>query len=159
MIFCNRDYRETQKNSAYYSDIQHFKEVCMIRKIDGILLSSPDAKKLSAFYRDMLGLKIGMEAEMGDGGDKVYVFQLRDGSDLVVMDHSKIKGKSPQPERYMINFEVDDIDTEVKRLKEKKAKLIQDIYHIEEYGRVATFEDPDGNYFQLVQVRAKPMTN
>jgi predicted enzyme related to lactoylglutathione lyase len=131
----------------------------MIRKIDGILLSSPDAKKLSEFYRDKLGLKIGMEAEMGDGGDKVYGFGLTSGSDFVVMDHSKVKGKSMQPERYMINFEVDDIEADVKRLKEVKVKLVSDIYHIEEYGQVATFEDPDGNYFQLVQIRAKRTIN
>jgi predicted enzyme related to lactoylglutathione lyase len=127
----------------------------MIRKIDGILLSSSDAKKLSAFYSNVLGLKIGMEADMGDDGDKVYGFTLKSGSDFVIMDHSKVKGKSIQPERYMINFEVDDIETEVKRLKSAKTKLVTDIYHIEDYGRVATFEDPDGNYFQLVQVRAK----
>jgi len=131
----------------------------MIYGIDGILLSSNDATKLSKFYRDVVGLKIGMEADMGDSGDKVYGFSLKNGSDFVVMDHSKVKGKSTQPERYMINFTVDDIEADVKRLKEANVKLISDIYHIEDYGQVATFEDPDGNYFQLVQVKAKRMTN
>lgn len=131
----------------------------MINGIDGILLSSSNAQKLSAFYRDVLGLKIGMEADMGDNGDKVYGFNLKNGSSFVVMDHSKVKGKSSQPERYMINFEVDDIESEVKRLKKAKVKLISDIYHIEDYGQVATFEDPDGNYFQIVQVKAKRMVN
>ena len=28
-------------------------------------------------------------------------------------------------------------------------------YHEEGYGYIATFADPDGNYFQLVQIRAK----
>jgi len=32
--------------------------------------------------------------------------------------------------------------------------LVQDTYHIEGYGYISTFEDVDGNYFQLVQVRA-----
>ena len=53
----------------------------------------------------------------------------------------------------MFNLEVDDIEKEVKRLKHARAKLVQDIYHIEDYGKIATFEDVDGNYFQLVQVR------
>lgn len=127
----------------------------MIRSIDGIMLSSSDAKKLSAFYRDTVGLKVTMEAEMGDGKNKVYGFSTKGGSDFVVMDHSKVKGKNPHPERYIINFEVDDIEAEVKRMKSAKVKLIQDIYHIQEYGQVATFEDPDGNYFQVVQIRAK----
>jgi len=126
----------------------------MIRTIDGILLSSFDAKKLSAFYRDTVGLKITMEAEMGDKGDKVYGFGLKSGPDFVVMDHSTVTGANKQPQRYIINFEVDDIEAEVKRLKKAKVRLIADIYHIEGYGRVATFEDPDGNYFQFVQIRA-----
>jgi predicted enzyme related to lactoylglutathione lyase len=127
----------------------------MIRKIDGILLSSDNAKKLSTFYHDIVGLKVTMEAEMGDNGDMVYGFSTKGGSDFTVMDHSKIKGKTREPERYMINFEVDDIEAEVRRMKKARVKLIADIYHIQDYGHVATFEDPDGNYFQLVQVRAK----
>jgi predicted enzyme related to lactoylglutathione lyase len=55
----------------------------------------------------------------------------------------------------MINLEVDDIEGEVARLKKKKVKVIAGIYHIQDYGYIATFEDPDGNYFQFVQVRAK----
>lgn len=127
----------------------------MIRKIDGVLLSSPDAKKLSGFYQDVVGLTVTMEAEMGDKGDMVYGFALKGGSDFVVMDHSDVKGKNKDPARFMINFEVDDIEKEVKRLKKSRVKLLSDIYHIENYGHVATFEDPDGNYFQLVQIRAK----
>ena len=53
----------------------------------------------------------------------------------------------------MFNLEVDDIEKEVERLKKAMVKLIQDIYHIEDYGKIATFEDVDGNYFQLVQTR------
>ena len=54
----------------------------------------------------------------------------------------------------MINFEVDKIEPEVERVKKAGAKLIQEIYHVESYGYIATFEDIDGNYFQLVQVQA-----
>jgi predicted enzyme related to lactoylglutathione lyase len=96
-----------------------------------------------------------MEAEMGDAGDKVYGFSTKGGSDFVVMDHSEVKGKNKDPTRYMINFEVDDIEKEVSRLKKFRVKLLADIYHIENYGHVATFEDPDGNYFQIVQIREK----
>jgi len=33
-------------------------------------------------------------------------------------------------------------------------ELVADIYHIQDYGYIATFEDPDGNYFQLVKTKA-----
>ncbi len=127
----------------------------MIRKIDGVLLSSPNAKKLASFYTDKVGVKFPMVMEMGDGGDEVYGASWKNSSDFAILDHSKVKGKNTQPARYMLNFEVDDIAKEFKKLKKAKVKVIAPIYHIESYGHVATFEDVDGNYFQLVQVRAK----
>jgi len=39
-------------------------------------------------------------------------------------------------------------------LKKAGVKVVAEIYHVEGYGWLATFEDLDGNYFQLVQVRA-----
>lgn len=124
----------------------------MIRKIEAVLLASPDAKKLAAFYRTKVGVKFGFEAEMGEG-DQVFGASWKGSSDFVVLDHSKVKGKNKQPERYMLNFEVDDIEKEFAKLKKNKVKVIAPIYHIEDYGHVATFEDIDGNYFQFVQVR------
>ena len=58
----------------------------------------------------------------------------------------------------IFNLEVYDIEKEVKRLKKNGVKLVKDIYHVEGYGCIATFEDIGGNYFQTVQVRAKKMT-
>lgn len=127
----------------------------MIRKIDGVLLSSPNAKKLAAFYSDSVGIQFPMVMEMGNSGDKVYGASWKGSSDFAVLDHSKVKGKNREPERYMLNFEVDDIEKEFAKLKKAKVKVVSPIYHIESYGHVATFEDIDGNYFQLVQVRAK----
>jgi predicted enzyme related to lactoylglutathione lyase len=126
----------------------------MIRKIEAVLLSSPNAKKLAAFYTAKVGVKFQFEGEMGDG-DNVYGASWKNSSDFVVMDHSKVKAASREPERYMINFEVDDIEKEFARVKKAGVKVISPIYHIESYGHVATFEDPDGNFFQFVQVRAK----
>ncbi len=126
----------------------------MIKKIDAVLLSSPNAKKLAAFYTDTVGVKFQFEGEMGDG-DNVYGASFKGSGDFTVMDHSKVKGKSTQPERFMVNFEVDNVQKEFNRLKKNGVKVISPVYHIQDYGYIATFEDPDGNYFQLVQVRAK----
>lgn len=54
----------------------------------------------------------------------------------------------------MFNLETDNIEEEVKKLDKAGVKKVQDTYHMENYGHIATFEDVDGNYFQLVQVRA-----
>ena len=121
----------------------------MIKKLDGVLLSSENTTKLVKFYREIVGLKQGVEFEMEDG-KKVYSF---DDVQLFINPHSEVSGKNKNPERFMLNFEVDDIEKEVEKVKKAGAKQTQDIYHIEGYGLVSTFEDVDGNFFQLVQVK------
>jgi len=113
----------------------------MIRALEAVILSSENAKKLAEFYREKVGLVQG------------YDFEFK-GASLYILDHSDIKGKNSQGPRVMFNLEVDDIEKEAKRLNNADVKKVQDIYHVEGYGLIATFEDPDGNYFQLVQIRA-----
>lgn len=121
----------------------------MVKKLEGVLLSSEDPDKLAKFYKEVVGLKQGMEFEMEEG-KTAYSF---DDAQLFINPHSEVKGKNPNPQRYMLNFEVDNIEKEAEKVEKGGAKKIQDIYHIEGYGLISTFEDPDGNYFQLVQVR------
>jgi len=125
----------------------------MFKGIESIILFSENAKNLADFYKEKLGLKLTMEAEVGEEGEELYGFEFEDGPSLTIMDHSKVKGKNGNPERIIFNLEVDNIENEVKNLDEAGVKKIQDTYHVEGYGYIATFEDTDGNYFQLVQVR------
>lgn len=125
----------------------------MIKGLESILLFSENAKKLATFYANKVGLKITFEAVMGENDEEMYEFKMKSGSPLYIIDHSKVKGKNKTPERMIVNLEVDDIKKEVKRLDKAGVKKTRDIYHVEDYGYIATFEDPDGNYFQLVQVR------
>lgn len=125
----------------------------MFKGIESIILFSENAKNLADFYKEKLGLKLSMEAEVGDEGEELYGFEFDGGPSLSIMDHSKVKGKNNSPERIIFNLEVDNIENEVKNLDEAGVKKVQDAYHVEGYGYIATFEDTDGNYFQLVQVR------
>ncbi len=124
----------------------------MIQGIEGILLGSSNAQTLAHFYRDVVGLTVTSEAEMGEENQNLYVFGFK-GCALYIIDHSEVKGKNKQPGRLIFNLEVDDIEKEVARLKKRGVKLVQDTYHVEGYGLIATFADPDGNYFQLVKTR------
>ena|SRR3989344_3689108 len=126
----------------------------MIRGFESLLIGSQNAKKLADFYKEKVGLEIGLEAEMGEENEELYELKLGKGPNVYIMDHSKVKGKNKNPERIIFNIEVDEIKKEVARLKKAKIKQIQDVYHIEGYGWISTFEDLDGNYFQFVQVRA-----
>ena len=126
----------------------------MIKGIEGILIGSQNAKRLSYFYKNKVGLKLTFEAVMGEGKNEseAYLFEMK-GCSLYITDHSKVKEKSKHPDRIIFNLEADNIEKEVKKLNREKVKKIKDIYHIEGYGKIATFEDVDGNYFQLVQVK------
>src|SRR3989338_6553292 len=105
----------------------------MIRGIEGILIGSHNAKKLADFYEKTVGLKLTNEFEMGENNEKGFEFATKAGSGFYIMDHSRITGKNKNPERIILNFEVDDIEKETKRLKKAKVKVKQDIYHLEGY--------------------------
>ena len=125
----------------------------MIRGIESVNLFSENAKKLADFYKEKVGLKCTTEAEMGEKGEELYGFEFEGGSGLYIIDHSEVKGENKEPQRIFFNLEVDDIEKEAKRLEDAGVKKIQDVYHVEGYGYIATFQDIDGNYFQIVQVR------
>ena len=127
----------------------------MFKGLESVLLGSSNAKKLAEFYEKKVGLKLTTEAEMGEDNEALFGFELKGTSSFYVMDHSKVEGKSKDPSRIIINFEVNDIDEAVKKLDANKVKKVQDKYHLEGYGYIATYEDIDGNYFQVVQVRSK----
>lgn len=127
----------------------------MVKGLGSITLFSENAKELADFYKDKVGLKLTLEAEVGEKGDNLFGFEFGEGkTGLYIMDHSKVKGKQKEPERIILNLEVSNIEEDVKRLDEKGVKKIADTYHMQGYGYIATFEDSDGNYFQLVQVKA-----
>lgn len=123
----------------------------MIKSLDGVLLSSEDSQKLADFYKEKVGLKCTMEFEMGEKAEKGFYFE---DVKFYINQHSEIHGKTKEPQRYILNLETEDIKKEVERLDKAGAKKIKDTYHVEGYGLIATYEDIDGNYFQIVQVKA-----
>lgn len=128
----------------------------MIRGLESLNLFTGNAKKLAAFYRDKVGLKVTFEGEMGENNEEIYQLALGKGPSLYIIDHSRVKGKNKSPDMVIFNIEVDDIKKEVARLKRAKVKQVQPAYHVEGYGWISTFADVDGNYFQFVQVKPTP---
>ena len=68
--------------------------------------------------------------------------------------HSEVTGKSVQPGRIIWNIESSDVQGDFERLKAAGGIVIKEPYVFEAEGRgrthIATFADPDGNYFQLM---------
>lgn len=111
---------------------------------NSILLFSDNPEELGNFYKKVFEMEPGW-AEEGYMG-----FMVGSGA-VTIGPHDKVHGKSQNPERILINFETKDVEGEFKRIKELGAKVIAEPYHPGEDPKamLATFEDPDGNYFQL----------
>jgi len=110
------------------------------------MIGSENPKALGEFYEKVLGKK----PDMVDGG--WYGFSAG-SSWLSVGPHDKVKGVSSHPERIILNFETTDVKGEFERIKALGVKVIAEPYFAGEGdkgGWIATFADPDGNYFQLM---------
>lgn len=111
---------------------------------NSILLFSENPKKLVEFYKQVFN-----KDPEWTGGD--YSGWKVGSGFITIGPHSKVIGKNINPERLLINFETTDVETEFARIEKIGAKVIAKPYHPgeEEKMTLATFEDPDGNYFQL----------
>ena len=118
-------------------------------KITTVMLGSEDAKGLSDFYAKVLG-----PPSWDDGG---FIGWQLGGAGLMIGPHSEVKGKNETPGRIILNLESADFRQEFDRIKELGATVVKEPYkpgdEENEQFWMATFEDTDGNYFQL----ASPM--
>ena len=113
-------------------------------KFQGIILFSENPAELVEFYSKV----IGQEPDWSGGEFKGYTI---DGCEFAIGPHDKVKGKNTNPERIMFNLETDDVKGEFDRIKQLGANVVAEPYHPGEEPSItlATFEDPDGNYFQI----------
>jgi predicted enzyme related to lactoylglutathione lyase len=112
--------------------------------LNSILIGSEDPKKLTEYYTKLFG------APAWDEGD-FKGWQIGTGY-LTVGPHDQVKGKNAQPGRVIWNIETSDVKGEFDRLTEAGATVVQEPYSPGEAPEmlIATFADPDDNYFQLV---------
>jgi len=108
-------------------------------------ITSEDPERLNVFYRDVVGLP-----KREDMGDHAYVMG---GATLFVDGHSDVKGAAREPQRYLLDFFVDDLAAEQKRLEGLGVKFIRTAGTEEWGGVISTFLDPDGNYCQLIEFK------
>ena len=115
---------------------------------NSILIGSEDPARLVEYYTRLFG-----EPQMSDGTYAGWSI----GSGFVgVGPHSEVTGKSVHPGRIIWNIESGDVQADFERLKKAGAVVVAEPYafEAESVTHIATFSDPDGNYFQLMS----PMT-
>jgi predicted enzyme related to lactoylglutathione lyase len=112
---------------------------------NSILVFSEDPKSLSEFYKQVLQ----KDPDWSEGG--YYGFMAGKGS-ISFGPHDKVKGRNANPDRILFNFETKDVIGEFERIKKLGAAVVAKPYSPAEAPemRIATFADPDNNYFQLV---------
>lgn len=116
-------------------------------KVNDIYLNinSSHPERLMTFYRDVVGLP--PHPDMGE-------FALVMGSATLGFDgHSDINAKAADPARHLLNFFVDDVDAEEKRLEAAGVPFIRKQGREPWGGVISTFVDPDGNYAQIIEYR------
>ncbi len=117
-------------------------------KMSNIMLGSEDAKSLSNFYSTIFGPP--------DSSDDSFIGWQLGGVGLSIGPHSEVKGRNESPGRILLNLETADFQQEFDRIKALGVTVVQEPYRPGGEDMdfwMATFEDPDGNYFQI----ASPM--
>ncbi len=117
---------------------------------NSILIGSEDPAALSAFYTKVLG-----EPTYTD--ESYSTWTLGQGS-VSIGPHSEVKGRNSTPGRLIWNIETTDVKGQAEKFKAAGATVVAEPYSFEGYpdAWIATFEDPDGNYFQLMTPMEEP---
>ncbi len=113
--------------------------------LNSILVFSENPKQLAKFYEKVFQ----KDPDWSEGNYYGFIV----GKVLLsIGQHDKVSGKSTNPERIMFNFETGDVKGEFGRIKKLGGSVVAEPYQPSEDPKmwIATFADPDGNYFQLM---------
>ncbi len=110
-----------------------------------INVTSEDPPRLTSFYRDVVGL--APNPQIGDAAFDAG------GTPFLIDGHSETRGPAKEPQRVLINFFVDDLAAEQRRLEGQGVTFIRTAGSEEWGGVISTFLDPDGNYCQLIEYK------
>jgi predicted enzyme related to lactoylglutathione lyase len=107
--------------------------------------STADPERMRSFYRDVVGLSDNFP----DFGNPFMA-----GETLVyVSPHSEVHGQAMEPPRVLLNLPVADLAAEQNRLEGLGVTFSRTAGREPWGGIISTFQDPDGNFLQLMEYR------
>lgn len=118
----------------------------MLTKLGAVILLVSDMKKSIDFYKDILGLPLKYQSEE-------WTEFFSNGTTLALRA-AKERQKTKSAPTMLTGFMINDLDSTVNRLKEKKVKFFKEPRE-EPFGKHAIFEDPDEHLISIVQLDAK----
>ena len=107
--------------------------------------SSDNPERLRDFYRNVVGLS-------DDHPDLGNPF-MAGATPIYIGAHSEVLGKTKEPARIMLNLFVEDVAAEQKRIEAHGMKFLRSAGREFWGGIISTFEDPDGNYTQIIEFK------
>ena len=134
-----------QRTGRWPRQTDFLKEVKIMLDFNSILVFSGNPKRLADFYSKVFQKDPGWS----EGG--YYGFMVGNGY-ITFGPHDNVRGRNANPERTMFNYETKDVKGEFDRIKKIGAVVVAEPYNPAEVPEmmIATFADPDNNYFQLV---------
>jgi catechol 2,3-dioxygenase-like lactoylglutathione lyase family enzyme len=116
------------------------------RKVGAVILLVSNMDRSIKFYRDTLGIPVKTKSK-----DWTEFFN----KDTVLALHpAKKKSKMKTGSGMLVGFEVSDLDSTVKILKEKKVKFFKKPKE-EPFGKHAIIKDPDGHLVSIAEIKEK----
>lgn len=116
----------------------------MIKRIYAKWVYVRDIEESRKFYEEALGMKVKFSSPDG----KWIEFDLGDTS-FAILQRPAEKGPL-KPEKTRTMFQIENMEEAKRRLEEKGAKIIGDI-RVKDYGKLLTFEDPNGHWLELFE--------
>jgi predicted enzyme related to lactoylglutathione lyase len=111
--------------------------------LNSIMIGTMQPDEMAAFYKGVFG----KDEDMTDGnwhGWQVGACFFSLG------EHSEMAGSTKEPGRIMFNLATEDVQGEFERIKGLGATVEKEPYEMGQGMWIATFSDPDGNFFQLM---------
>jgi predicted enzyme related to lactoylglutathione lyase len=112
--------------------------------LNSVLIGSENPQGLADYYTKLFG-----KPAWDEGG---FTGWLIGSGSVTVGLHDQVKGKNKEPGRVMWNVESTDVKGDFEKLRAAGATVVQEPYKPSEGTDmwIATFSDPDNNYFQLL---------
>jgi predicted enzyme related to lactoylglutathione lyase len=112
--------------------------------LNSILIGSEDPGRLVEYYTKLFG-----EPSWNVGG---YTGWMIGSGAVTIGPHDQVKGRNAHPGRIIWNIESSDVRADSERFRAAGAIVVAEPYSSEDAPDdwIATFADPDDNYFQLM---------
>lgn len=111
--------------------------------LNSMMIGTSKTQEMAAFYEKVFDRKADMVEGNWYGWKVGNTF-------FSIGEHSEVKGTAKEAQRIIYNFETKEMKEEFSRIKSVGAVVVKEPYDMGGSMMIATFADPDGNYFQLM---------